>query len=384
MADTRISRATESQDTWTRELRLVVPVSDPARWSRATELLQRTLNFLTGDRWHLGFRARPRGFERVSPKRKKQAGKPAFDSVNLFSGGLDSLIGAIDALEDRTHPFLVSHAGDGATSAAQTALNRQLKTTSKALPLERLRVWVNFPKNIVRDVRTETTTRGRSFLFFALGVLAGSGLPGTFTLRVPENGFISLNVPLDPLRLGSHSTRTTHPFYIARWNDLLAALGIAGRIVNPYWDKTKGEMVAGCTNQLLLKKLAPASLSCAAPTKGRWHKRGVEHCGFCLPCLIRRAALNAAWGPSGDPTAYTLANLTTSPLSSRRAEGKQIRSFQFAIDRLRATPGLERLFIHKPGPLSDEQERLTELAAVHRRGMAEVGALLDGVETTSS
>jgi hypothetical protein len=32
-ADTRISRSTESQDAWTREIRLVIPVSDPARWT---------------------------------------------------------------------------------------------------------------------------------------------------------------------------------------------------------------------------------------------------------------------------------------------------------------------------------------------------------------
>src|SRR5580692_8450540 len=58
-ADTRISRSTESQDTWTREIRLVVPVSEPARWSAATALLQRMLNFLTGDLWTIGFRSRP-------------------------------------------------------------------------------------------------------------------------------------------------------------------------------------------------------------------------------------------------------------------------------------------------------------------------------------
>ena len=32
---------------------------------------------------------------------------------------------------------------------------------------------------------------------------------------------------------------------MARWNELLTALGIACRIENPYWDKTKGEMVEG-------------------------------------------------------------------------------------------------------------------------------------------
>ncbi len=53
------------------------------------------------------------------------------------------------------------------------------------------------------DVGSENSTRGRSFLFFALGVFAGTGLGNGFVLRVPENGLIALNVPLDPLRLGS-------------------------------------------------------------------------------------------------------------------------------------------------------------------------------------
>src|SRR4051794_24838714 len=49
-ADTRISRTTESKDAWTREIRLVVPVSDPSLWNSANRVLTRILTFLTGDR----------------------------------------------------------------------------------------------------------------------------------------------------------------------------------------------------------------------------------------------------------------------------------------------------------------------------------------------
>lgn len=379
-ADTRISRAEQSQDSWTREIRLVVPVSDPERWQAAARTLTRTLDFLTGDRWAVGFRCRPKRFASiVTPP--GTLFPPSFDTLSLFSGGLDSLIGAIDLLEDGRTPLLISHAGEGATSDAQHALFARLKQHYSGASFDRLRVWMAFPNGLVKDVSSESTTRGRSFLFFALGVFAGSGLGPNFVLRVPENGLIALNVPLDPLRLGSNSTRTTHPFYMSRWNDLLVELGINGRVENSYWDKTKGEMVAACANGPLLEALVADSLSCSSPSKGRWKGHGIEHCGYCLPCLIRRAALNAAWGSDRDSTVYTVADLRAHPLSTHESLGKQVRSFQVAIERLRRNPDLARLLIHKSGPLTDEVLRLNQLADVYLRGLNEVGQLIRNVET---
>lgn len=381
-ADTRISRASESQDGWTREIRLIVPVSHPGRWTAVAPTFNRMLNFLTGDRWSLEFRVRPRRFSRVVPARPARPIGPPFDDLVLFSGGLDSLIGAIDALEAGRTPLFISHAGDGASSNAQSTLFDALKTHYVGRAFDRLRLWMAFPDGFVRGAAEESTTRGRSFLFFALGVFAGTGLNAPFTLKVPENGLIAVNVPLDPLRLGALSTRTTHPFYIARWNDALQALGLNGRIENPYWDKTKGEMVAACANRALLRRLIASSLSCAAPTKGRWQGLGTQHCGYCLPCLIRRAALASGLRPHADPTCYTVADLTARALDTRQSEGIQIRSFQLAIERLRASPGLAPILIHKPGPLFDESPtRQAAIAGVYRRGLEEVGALLAGVRT---
>ena len=168
---------------------------------------------------------------------------------------------------------------------------------------------------------------------------------------------------------------------MARWNDLLVALGINGEIWNPYWDKTKGEMAATCRNPILLKGLVTDSLSCSSPAKARWLGRGIEQCGFCLPCLIRRAALAAAWGDGGDFTPYTVADLHAQPLNTDQAVGVQVRAFQYAIERLRGNPQLASLLIHKPGSLADEAAHLDQLADVYRRGLGEVGDLIDGVET---
>jgi len=382
-ADTRISRLTESQDSWTREIRIVAPVSDVALWTSAAGLLKRTLNFLTGDRWTIGFRPRPPRFVSAVRKRPKASKPLTYTELSLFSGGLDSLIGSIDLLEHGRVPLLISHAGESASSDAQSTLSDALKEHYASVAFDRLRIWMSFPKGFVANSAGEESTRGRSFLFFACGVFAGSGMSQEFTLRVPENGLIALNVPLDPLRLGSLSTRTTHPFYMVCWNKLLQLLGLPGKLENPYWDMTKGEMVANCANQILLAQLVPKSMSCSSPTKGRWHGRGVEHCGYCLPCLIRRAAIRRGIGT--DNTTYTIPNLLSHTLDTRQAEGQQVRSFQLAINRLSERPDLAKLLIHKTGPLIHQTpgERVA-LAEVYARGLAEVAALLANVQTRPS
>jgi hypothetical protein len=376
VADTRISRESESEDGWTREIRLLVPVSEPQNWGGASDRLVRLLDFLTGDRWQVEFRGRPETFSALVKPPKKDLLTPKFDDIGLFSGGLDSLIGAIDALATDKSPLLISHAGEPLVSKAQELCFDGLKQSYPDVTIERLRLWMSFETGIVNGVTSEESTRGRSFLFFALGVLAGSGTGRPFRLRVSENGLIALNVPLDPLRLGALSTRTTHPFYMEAWNAVLAAVGIPAELYNPYWDKTKGEMVRECAAPTVLKQLAPLSMSCSHPASGRWTKRPQGHCGYCLPCIIRRAALQGQ-----DRTTYSLPDLRAADIDSNAAEGKQIRSFQVAAERVRANPSLAQILIHKPGPLGGDSARLGALAGVYARGMQELSTLLQGVKT---
>lgn len=376
-ADTRISRATEAQDGWTREIRIVTPVSDVATWELARPIVMRALGFLSGDRWSIEFRTRPAGKERLAGLVPAPLLETELLGVNLFSGGLDSLIGAIDSLTKDEKPLLVSHAGEGAGSKAQYLCHAELKTRFPKRRFEWVRLPMVFSHDLADGVGSETSTRARSFLFFAFGVAAGTALRRRFKLKVPENGLIALNVPLDPLRLGALSTRTTHPFYMARWIELVAALGIDGSLANPYWAMTKGEMVEACMDKAFLLSIADKSISCSSPAKLRWSGQAQGHCGYCLPCLIRRASIS-----DGDPTEYFLSDLKQRPLNSAEAEGVQVRSFQLAITRLRARPELAKVLIHKPGPLYDHDlDDQAEMAGVYARGLEEVGRLLDGVRT---
>lgn len=375
-ADTRVNRHSESQDGWTRQIALELPVSDPVLWSSLEGFLVRMLNFLTGDHWSLRFRARVAGLKRLAPAPTRLALHRPKD-VCLFSGGLDSFIGAINLLAARRSPMLVSHYWDGITSAHQTYCADRLEKHFPQSGFMHLRARVGFPTDAVAGSGVENSLRGRSFLFFALAAMAADAIDDDVTIHVPENGLISLNVPLDPLRLGSLSTRTTHPFYMARWNELLGRLGIRAVLVNRYRHQTKGEMVGGCADQPFLQKTAKETMSCSSAAKARWSGAPPQHCGYCVPCLIRRAALQAGFG--ADDTTYTIMNLRAAPLDAAKAEGENVRSFQLAIARLAARPGSARFRIHQPGPLNDAPAELPAYEQVYVNGLHEVGALLAGV-----
>ncbi len=376
-ADTRLSRATEAQDSWTREIDLYVPVCNPDLWKTASGLIVRMLSFLTGDRWRVFFRARHQDYRQII-KTRTELFPPTFDCLCLFSGGLDSFVGAIDLLSDGAKPLFVGHYWDSSTSSSQEICAEQLGKVYGDLATRYVRARVGFPKNLVRDSKPEETTRGRSFLFFALAALAASGFDRDKTVYVPENGLISLNVPLDPLRIGAWSTRTTHPFYMARWADLLRLLDMAITWQNPYRFLTKGEMLSECANTPFLERHLTETISCSSFTKARWKKLPHQHCGYCMPCLIRHCAIMHAFG--NDPTPYTLGNLGTRPLNSNKAEGQDIRSFQLMSQRLAQHPELARFLIWKSGPMSDySDQEIAKYEAVFVRGIAEVGAILDRV-----
>jgi 7-cyano-7-deazaguanine synthase in queuosine biosynthesis len=371
-ADTRISRTTESQDSWTREIDLYLPVLDPDVWTAQAALIERMLRFLTGDHWRVAFRRRHSDYrELIEPALGLSF--DTFDSVCLFSGGLDSFVGAIDLLARDQSPLFVSHYGDVSTSSQKLCAER-IGTVYGDNETRHVRANVGFPSDLVEGSNPELTTRGRSFLFLGLGALAASALPSP-TLYIPENGLISLNVPLDPLRLGAWSTRTTHPFYLARWQQLIDALGISATIANPYRFMTKGEMLRNCRNRTLVKRYASETISCSSFSKARYRGLSPRHCGYCTPCLIRRAAIETAFGT--DRTVYSIPNLAAQPLEGAKSESEHVRSFQMMASRLSGSPEIESILVHKPGPLSDYPAGdIARYASVFRRGIEEVAQIL--------
>ena len=182
-ADTRISRSSESQDSWTREIRLVVPVGSPGMWNKAIPILHELNSH--GRSVDVQLPSSAQGFANVSET--PSARKPAFDGVSLFRR-TDSLIGAINSLA-RTESLLSATARG--PSASQEQVFRHLETKYLKRP-SLTPHGMNLPHGLVEDSASEDPTRGRSFLFIA-AALSPRGFERVCQVQVPENGLIALN-----------------------------------------------------------------------------------------------------------------------------------------------------------------------------------------------
>lgn len=175
-------------------------------WEAEEAALAGILRRLTGDSWRLRFR------KRATRQPKDVSVRPGADIVCLFSGGADSLCGAVRALASGQRVVLVSHWDWSGHSSIQRQLASALEETfSLEIPHTQFRIAKRTHQVQTHEAfPNEPTRRSRSLLFIALGLAVGSVTPEV-PLWVPENGFASLNPPLAGERRGSLSTRTTHP-----------------------------------------------------------------------------------------------------------------------------------------------------------------------------
>lgn len=362
----------EAPDAWTRTIGLSVPSSGPL------QDFGPALSFLSGDRWTVaseGPPASPAPFGSLDPILTMDEELKTASAVTLFSGGLDSLCGAIDYLENNPTQklVLVSHYDHGKATSKQNELRQRLAAEYPGRVAHR-RLWLAAPnantKQTVQVLPTaETTTRARSFLFISAAVALANAIDPKTPVLVPENGYIALNVPLTRARTGSSSTRTTHPHFFRLLNDALASVGISNIVQNPYEFMTKGEMLAASGSPDLLKKLAPQSISCSHAEVARWVSGKQGNCGYCFPCLIRRASLaHVGWD---DATAVWWDALSDGDLLTdlQHARGRDLRAVVNAVFAERPDTDLLR---NAPLPSGSRSAYLD----VWRRGNSELRSWL--------
>jgi hypothetical protein len=380
-----------ADDYWTREFEIDFPVSEPGKWQSVRHELQECLQFLSGDEWTIGFQGRPDvmfSLPRVPRKIKiptliasENDDKPSFEAVSLFSGGLDSLSGVIDYLASAPgNLLLVGHHDATGPGGDQRRLleNSDLQRTYPSR-LEPLRIrarplpaaFAQPGQVVLSPLDREPTLRSRSMVFLALGLYAAHALGDSVPLQVPENGFIAINIPLTPSRIGTCSTRTTHPYFLDRVRAVVSKIGLGNNITNPYESKTKGEVLAGSADLETLKSLAPYSVSCAHATRrGKWVRRHARNCGYCVPCLVRRASLHHIGLDDGLEYGY---DICAGELDLRVDVATDLRAVLDCLREVRSTEQVkERVFL--TGPLPGDMFDMH--VGVIERGLEELRSLM--------
>ncbi len=191
---------------------------------------------------------------------------------------------------------------------------------------------------------------------------------------MPENGLISLNVAPTASRIGSLSTKTTHPYFIKLFKELLDILAIPVDIITPYKFKTKGEMLIECKNKSLLEELARLSMSCSHSEQSRFNKVSPKiHCGRCIPCLVRRAAFKSANIQDSD---YSIDVLSTPPEANKES-GIDYQVLMMGINRFKNDdPSVDLFRVKSTGPVPSKD--INNFIEVYRRGMNELSQFLTG------
>ncbi len=289
-------------DNWRRDLHFVVAVEEPDLWNsqEMVEALQSTLGFLSDDSYTFEFEAlanrEPEQLKFTGPNGEPLVGGwKDIDVVQLFSGGMDSFGGAVQALAiDKQSPVLVSHRSASKTWKTQRELVSDLQTWSSRNGIPHVGIQVHKHDKALRKERTQ---RSRSFLYAAMaGTVAH--IIGHDKIRFYENGTTSFNLPISPQIVGARATRTTHPRVLLGFAKILGlARGKPMAVENPFELKTRAE-VLDVINDAGAAGMLRHTVSCA-----HVHRSSTmhPHCGVCSQCIDRRFSVLARGLDNEDP-----------------------------------------------------------------------------------
>ncbi len=285
---------------WRRRFQFEIPVVRLDVWDtdEMRAALADAVGFLTDDDVTFTFKRKTRPANRQPYLIDDDTAEPfPADEVILFSGGLDSLAGAVERLKtggDRV--VLVTH------RSAQKAIPRQASLGRHLTKLYSGRVnHAQIRATRLRSKSGESTQRSRSFLFTALAYTFAR-IFAARSISFYENGVISHNLPISPQVVGTMATRTTHPAALRKLERILGILADAAghprtELGNPYAWLTKTEVVTRL-NEHGGAHLIREAVSCTVVRK---QSRNLTHCGACSQCIDRRFAVVAAGLEDHDP-----------------------------------------------------------------------------------
>jgi 7-cyano-7-deazaguanine synthase in queuosine biosynthesis len=270
-------------ENFSRDIELIIPVVNFHALEHQRIAIERILNFLSHDNWTITLIPHG-GVLEAYAKRPPQTGKTL-----LFSGGLDSFAAAIMLLSEfgAKGVQLVSHiSGNTTTIRSQNQLHEYLERHYKG-EIDRIVVRAHGKETEEMEFtdERENTQRTRSFLFLTIAALSARRRGMSDIVMIAENGQLAVHLPLSGARLGAFSTHTAHPRFVNEIAQFLTSvLQFEISVQNPFLYDTKGEVVQALATE------HPEALSLAVSC-WKSSRIGGKHCGACIPCYVRRIAL---------------------------------------------------------------------------------------------
>lgn len=267
-----------------------IAVREQSLWNTVKPLLRQTLSTLTGETYDFTF-------HQMASKRPppKKVNRSHYETVCLFSGGIDSLCGLVSCRNET--PLAVSIATSTLLSSVQKELFQKVSTLFALDETQHRIISIRSrnPKNLGKKYKKLESKRkrqwicsmrSRSFLFLSIAA-AYAAAKHIQKMYIPENGIMALidEVPISAAYAG---TRTAHPQFLALYEQLISKLFYDITVENPFAQKTKAEVCNGMDiPQEQGKTLLSSTASCSNFSRIR------HHCGRCLPCIYRKISLHS-------------------------------------------------------------------------------------------
>jgi 7-cyano-7-deazaguanine synthase in queuosine biosynthesis len=226
-------------------------------------------------------------------------------NVALFSGGVDSLAGALQLLESgKEKLILASHQASSSAKKTQRCLYEELNTQYP----HRVKHYP-FECNLQGKRAIDETHRSRNFLFSSIAYALSTAY-GQSDFYVFENGVTSINLHRREDLANSRASRTTHPQTIAKLQKFFSTIAEKPfKIFHPFLDKTKFDVMEYVCK--VAPNLLSSSVSC---TRAPFTKGDATHCGKCFQCIDRRIAAFAGEGQKLDNSGLYAFDILSEPL----------------------------------------------------------------------
>ena len=293
----RGKRSSLSNSAWARDFDFHIPVLDLSFWNNneIKKAISDALVFMTGDKnYNFSFGESKFGHLPKDKSNQMSLFNENFLNIDisqntnivLFSGGLDSLAGAIELLNTvpESKLVLVSHKTNPSVTSMQNNIVKYLQS--------------NYPNRILhygfdcyyrKTQSKEETQRTRMFLYSSIA-FAICNCIGKHYFSIYENGITSINLPIQADVFNARASRTTHPKTINLMKKIFRFIDDKFEIHTPYYDKTKEDIltVFSAYNE---NNLIKSSISCSSTRK---KPNSFKHCGSCSQCIDRRLAAYAS------------------------------------------------------------------------------------------